>query len=92
MSENDPLSASQADDAAAARRRRREARRAARGRVIDHSVPSPCISVCQLDNGTGRCIGCYRTTDEIRDWPILSAEEKTAVLGRIALRKAGQDA
>jgi predicted Fe-S protein YdhL (DUF1289 family) len=28
--------------------------------------------------------------DEIRDWPILSAEEKTAVLARLAARKAAQ--
>jgi predicted Fe-S protein YdhL (DUF1289 family) len=28
--------------------------------------------------------------DEIRDWPILSAEEKTAVLARLAERKAAQ--
>jgi len=67
------------------RRRRRQARRP----ELDTSVPSPCISVCQLDDASGLCIGCYRTVDEIRDWPILSANEKTAILERVAQRKAG---
>jgi len=66
------------------RRRRREARR----RTFDTSVPSPCISVCQVDDATGLCIGCYRAIDEIRDWPILGADEKTEILQRIVRRKA----
>lgn len=65
-------------------RRRRTSRRPA----LDSSVPSPCISVCQIDDATGLCVGCYRAIDEIRDWPILSAGEKTAVLERIARRKS----
>jgi len=71
------------DAADRARRRRREARRP----ILDTSVPSPCISVCQVDDASGLCIGCYRAIDEIRDWPILSASEKTAILGRIAERR-----
>jgi uncharacterized protein len=55
---------------------------------FDTSVPSPCITVCQVDDATGCCIGCYRSIDEIREWPILSADEKRAVLARIAERKA----
>ena len=71
------------------RARRRERLRAAQGRILDTSVPSPCITVCQLDNLTGLCIGCYRNSDEIREWPILSAEEKKNVLAEIENRKAG---
>ncbi len=55
---------------------------------FDTSVPSPCITVCQVDDATGCCVGCYRSIDEIREWPILSADEKRAVLARIAERKA----
>jgi predicted Fe-S protein YdhL (DUF1289 family) len=51
-------------------------------------VPSPCITVCQVDDATGCCIGCHRSIDEIREWPILSADEKRAVLALIAERKA----
>ncbi len=67
---------------------RRNARRRARGRAFDTTIPSPCISVCQVDNATGCCIGCFRSIDEIREWPIMTAEEKTAALARVAERKA----
>jgi predicted Fe-S protein YdhL (DUF1289 family) len=66
------------------RRRRREERRRT---LFDSSVPSPCISVCQVEEATGLCLGCRRTIDEIRDWIILTPEEKRAVLARIAERK-----
>ena len=63
-------------------------RRRSRGRrVIDHSVPSPCIAVCTIDDASGQCLGCQRTIDEIRDWPILSREEKLAVLDLLAERR-----
>ena len=63
-------------------------RRRSRGRrVIDHSVSSPCIAVCTIDDANGRCAGCFRTIDEIRDWPILSREEKLAVLDLLAERR-----
>ena len=85
------------EDRASLRRERREARRRAGGRQrprreFDTSVPSPCITVCQIDDATGCCIGCFRAIDEIREWPILSAEEKRAVLARIAERKAAAGA
>ncbi len=70
------------------RARRRARRRAARRRDFDTTVPSPCISVCQLDDVTGYCLGCHRNVEEIRDWPILTAEEKKAILTHIAARKA----
>ena len=71
-----------------ARSRRRPGGRTRPRREFDTSVPSPCIMVCQVDDATGCCIGCYRSIDEIREWPILSADEKRAVLARIDERKA----
>ena len=68
----------------AQRRRRREERRRL---LFDSSVPSPCVSVCQMDEASGLCLGCRRTIDEIRDWIILTPEEKRAVLARIEERK-----
>ncbi len=64
-------------------RRRNRARR-----VIDHSVPSPCIAVCTIDDANGQCLGCRRTIDEIRDWPILSREEKLSLLDVLAERRS----
>lgn len=84
MTENSPTDAPDRDEA---RRQRRERRRT-RARRFDTTVPSPCIAVCQIDDATACCIGCLRTIDEIRDWPIMTAEEKQAVLSRIAARKA----
>ena len=79
---------SEIEDRAELRRaRRRAGGRARPRREFDTSVPSPCISVCQVDNATGCCIGCYRSIDEIREWPILTADEKRAALARIAERK-----
>lgn len=68
--------------------RRAERRRRVRERVFDDSVPSPCISVCQLDSANDLCLGCLRHIDEIRDWPVMTAEEKREVLERIEARKA----
>lgn len=69
--------------------RRAERRRRARERIFDTSVPSPCIAVCELDDSTDLCTGCLRHVDEIRDWPIMTAEEKQATLTRIEARKGG---
>ncbi|MEO1193426.1 MAG: DUF1289 domain-containing protein [Pseudomonadota bacterium] len=41
------------------------------------------MAVCQMDAENRFCIGCHRTIDEIRDWIIMTAEEKQAVLNRI---------
>lgn len=49
-------------------------------------VPSPCVNVCQLDPGTGLCLGCRRTLSEIADWLEMTPEEKQAVLERVAQR------
>ena len=51
------------------------------------TVPSPCISVCQMDPMTGFCVGCTRTIDEIRDWIISTPDERHAILARIAERR-----
>lgn len=78
-------------EAAEARRARREERRARlRAGRFDTSVPSPCIAVCQMDAENRYCIGCRRSLDEIRDWMILTAEEKRAILDQVAARGAGR--
>ena len=59
----------------AERAARARARRAARGLGIDDTVPSPCISVCTLDDAHGRCIGCLRTIEEIRDAHMLNGDD-----------------
>lgn len=72
----------------AADRQARERRRDERRRLLASGPPSPCISVCQMDNRTGYCVGCVRTIDEIRDWIISTPDQRNAILARIAERKA----
>jgi predicted Fe-S protein YdhL (DUF1289 family) len=73
--------ANQDDDPKRARRRERPRR------SFDTTIASPCIDVCQLDHDTGYCRGCLRDIDEIRNWMILSADEKRALLDRLEERR-----
>ena len=61
-------------------------RRRAR-KVIDNTIPSPCIGVCALVPGELLCGGCLRTTDEIRDWIIMDTAEKQSTLQRVEVRR-----
>ncbi len=49
-------------------------------------IPSPCISVCQMDPRTDLCAGCWRTLDEIAVWSRASDADKHAIWERIAQR------
>ncbi|MBX2869132.1 MAG: DUF1289 domain-containing protein [Acidiferrobacterales bacterium] len=68
-------------------RRQRNRRRPRRQPGMrDTTVPSPCLSVCRFD-GEPYCVGCYRNADEIREWMIMTREEKLAVLAQLPGRK-----
>jgi predicted Fe-S protein YdhL (DUF1289 family) len=54
------------------------------------AVPSPCISVCRIDDASGLCIGCLRTLDEIAAWSTLDDAQKRAVWEAIAKRRADE--
>ncbi|HEX9446424.1 MAG TPA: DUF1289 domain-containing protein [Dongiaceae bacterium] len=68
-------------------RKAREKRRDDRRRLLASGPASPCISVCQIDNKTGFCVGCLRTIDEIRDWIISTPDQRHRILAQIAERK-----
>jgi len=70
----------------------RERRRAERQRQLASGPPSPCVSICRLDDKTGLCIGCLRNIDEIRDWMIMMPTERQEVLRRIDERRRAADA
>lgn len=55
-------------------------------------IPSPCISVCQLNPATGLCLGCYRTVEEISRWATASNEDRYTMLQELKARRraAGQ--
>jgi uncharacterized protein len=50
-------------------------------------VPSPCISVCQMDAASGWCMGCRRTIDEVAAWSRLTDDAKRAVWEQLAQRR-----
>ncbi len=49
-------------------------------------VPSPCVSVCQMDSATGWCAGCLRTLDEIAVWARLAEGPRRAVWQGLSAR------
>ncbi|WIO75235.1 DUF1289 domain-containing protein [Porticoccaceae bacterium LTM1] len=52
---------------------------------IEKPIPSPCISVCALDD-EDVCMGCFRTADEIREWSVLDNPGRKKVLKESMLR------
>ena len=63
--------------------------RDARERHPGPGLPSPCVSICELDEGSGSCKGCYRTLQEIAVWSALDEADKLLVWERIEQRQAG---
>lgn len=55
--------------------------------VRQETVPSPCVSICALDDDD-ICVGCFRSGREISDWGKLGNDEKRAVLRRCVERSA----
>lgn len=49
-------------------------------------VESPCVRNCCL-NDDDRCMGCFRTLDEIKAWLSLTEREKREVLIKCQERK-----
>lgn len=62
------------------------ARHARLASVAGSPVPSPCVSVCRMDERSGLCEGCLRTIDEIMAWGALQEPAKRAVWRLIAQR------
>jgi predicted Fe-S protein YdhL (DUF1289 family) len=49
-------------------------------------IESPCIKVCVVDPGSGFCIGCGRTRDEIASWLEFNADERRRIMRNLADR------
>ncbi len=65
------------------------AQRAHEALAVAHDVPSPCISVCRMDAGSGWCEGCWRTLAEIADWSRMDDARKRAVWEQLPRRAQG---
>lgn len=53
------------------------------------TVPSPCVSVCALDEND-ICTGCQRSGMEIIQWGRLDDEQRRAILRRCEERARSQ--
>jgi predicted Fe-S protein YdhL (DUF1289 family) len=43
-------------------------------------IESPCILVCSIDQKTGYCFGCGRTSAEIGAWLTMTPEQRRDVM------------
>ncbi len=50
-------------------------------------IKSPCIGVCQMNEETGQCLGCFRTIDEIREWWNMTDGERDSVMKTLDQRQ-----
>jgi prolyl-tRNA editing enzyme YbaK/EbsC (Cys-tRNA(Pro) deacylase)/predicted Fe-S protein YdhL (DUF1289 family) len=64
------------------------AARAVSVRSTAENVPSPCVSVCRMDTGSGLCEGCFRTIDEIREWSRIGDADKKVLWSTLSTRLA----
>ncbi|MEJ8859375.1 DUF1289 domain-containing protein [Variovorax robiniae] len=54
--------------------------------IGEEPVPSPCLSVCRIHDGSGLCLGCFRTLREIAQWSRMDDAGKRQVWVRLAQR------
>ena len=66
--------------------------RVATVQAAGRSFMSPCVGVCRMDADSGKCLGCLRTVEEIRDWMPSDDPGRMAVWSRIAVRLQGRPA
>ena len=57
------------------------ARRGQRNRIRWEDIKSPCVKICRLEDGV--CIGCGRTQDEIREWVIMTDNQREKIMERL---------
>ncbi|MGB2302559.1 MAG: DUF1289 domain-containing protein [Candidatus Puniceispirillaceae bacterium] len=50
-------------------------------------LPSPCISICQINPTSGECSGCHRTRAEIASWPRMTLDEQAQLLAQLRKRR-----
>ena len=56
-------------------------RRGQRNRIRWEDIKSPCVKICRLEDGV--CIGCGRTQDEIREWVIMTDNQREKIMERL---------
>lgn len=52
------------------------------------ALSSPCLDLCKFDRRTDMCVGCFRTTDEIRQWRKMTDHKRRQILAERSRREA----
>ena len=55
---------------------------------VASKLPSPCVSICQMDPQDGVCLGCYRTRAEIAAWRSMDQDDQLVLLDILRDRRA----
>jgi len=55
-------------------------------------LPSPCLSICRIDEDAGWCEGCARTLEEIACWGSASNAQRLQIWLAVVQRQAGPQA
>lgn len=51
-------------------------------------METPCVEICEIDDRSGLCIGCFRSLEEIAVWSGLNSEERRAIMAALPARRA----
>jgi predicted Fe-S protein YdhL (DUF1289 family) len=52
------------------------------------AVASPCLDTCKFECKASLCVGCFRTTDEIRQWPKFTDHKRRQIPAERPRREA----
>ena len=53
---------------------------------VSPAVPSPCISLCRLDEHKV-CLGCFRHVEDIREWRSADDQRRRVIVDQAERRK-----
>ena len=54
---------------------------------VSAAVPSPCISLCRLDEQKV-CLGCFRHVEDIREWRSADDERRRVICAQAQQRRS----
>lgn len=52
------------------------------------AIESPCVDVCKFDRRKDMCVGCWRTTEEIRSWRKMTDHRRRQIFADRRRREA----
>ena len=55
--------------------------------TVSTAIESPCVDICEVDDATQLCIGCWRRLAEIAAWGAMSVEDRRQVMGDLSGRR-----